>query len=50
MQILVPYGLYRDVLAWIRRTHRTLTVNEFIAEAAQERLRVVDSECRMRTP
>ena len=49
MQILVPYGLYRDVLAWIRRTHRTLTVNEFIAEAAQERLCVVVQECRMRT-
>lgn len=49
MQILVPYGLYRTVLAWIRRTHRTLTVDEFIAEATEERLRVVDSEWRMRT-
>jgi hypothetical protein len=28
-QVTIPYGLYREALLWIRRTHRSLTVDEW---------------------
>jgi hypothetical protein len=28
IQVTTPYALYREVLLWIRRTHRALTVDE----------------------
>ena len=28
IQVTIPYALYREALLWIRRTHRSLSVNE----------------------
>jgi len=28
IQVIIPYRLYREALDWIRRTHRSLTVDE----------------------
>jgi hypothetical protein len=41
MQVIIPYALYREALLWIRRTHRSLTVDEFVAQAVDARLRTV---------
>jgi hypothetical protein len=29
IQVIMPYALYREALAWIRRTHLSLSVNEW---------------------
>jgi hypothetical protein len=29
IQVIIPYALYREALLWIRRTHRSLTVDEW---------------------
>jgi hypothetical protein len=29
IQVTIPYVLYREALLWIRRTHRSLTVDEW---------------------
>jgi hypothetical protein len=31
-QVTIPYGLYREALLWIRRTHHSLTVDEWSLE------------------
>jgi hypothetical protein len=41
IQVIIPYALYREALLWIRRTHRSLTVDEFVAQAVDARLRTV---------
>jgi hypothetical protein len=41
MQVIIPYALYREALLWIQRTHRSLTVDEFVAQAVDARLRTV---------
>jgi len=41
IQVIIPYALYRETLVWIRRTHRSLTVDEFVAQAVEARLRTV---------
>jgi hypothetical protein len=28
IQVIIPYALYREALLWIRRRHRSLTVDE----------------------
>jgi hypothetical protein len=28
IQVTIPHALYREALLWIRRTHRSLTVDE----------------------
>jgi hypothetical protein len=28
IQVIIPYALYREALLWIRRTRRSLSVNE----------------------
>ena len=41
MQVIIPYALYREALLWIRRIHRSLTVDEFVAQAVDARLGTV---------
>jgi hypothetical protein len=46
IQVIIPYALHREALLWIRRTHRSLTVDEFVAQAVDARLRTVVANAR----
>jgi hypothetical protein len=43
IQVVIPHRLYRETLAWIRRTHRSLIVDESVAQAVEARLHMVEA-------
>jgi len=43
IQVIIPYALCRQALLWIRRTHLSLTVDEFVAQAVDARPRTVEA-------
>ena len=39
IQVIIPYGLYREALLWIWRTHRSFTVDEWSLEKSRYGIR-----------
>jgi hypothetical protein len=43
IQVTIPYEKCRQALEWIRRTHRTLTVDEFVTQTVEARPHTIEA-------